>query len=112
MMWGMHGPGAEVHEERLVGGDLLGVGDHRLGLGDEIGREVVALFRCLVRLGLAVVAYEFRVVLMRIPTEKPVVALESAAQRPAIVGASRRGLFGRREMPFAHSIAAAAVRAH
>src|SRR5262245_20068128 len=109
MMRGMHRARAEVHEEWLVRGDLLGVGDHRPRLGDEIKREVVALFWRPVRLALAVVAYQLRVILVRIAAEKAVVALESPAQRPAVVRPSGRGLLSRREMPFSHGVGVVAV---
>jgi hypothetical protein len=41
----VHRPGGEVERERLVGGDLLGVGDERGRLVDQVLGEVVALLR-------------------------------------------------------------------
>jgi len=79
MMRRMHGAGTKIHKERLVGRNLLGIGDHCLGLADEIGRQVVALLRRLFRLGLAVVTDKFRVVLVRISTKKPVITLKATA---------------------------------
>ena len=38
MVWRMLCPWAEVHEEGLVGSDLLGVGNHALGLFHQIRR--------------------------------------------------------------------------
>jgi hypothetical protein len=82
---------------------------HRLRLSHEVGREVVALLRGLIRLGLAVVAHELRVILMRVAAQKAVEALESAAKRPAVVGAGGRGLLGGRQMPLAQRVGVVTV---
>ena len=93
----------------LFGRDLLRIGDHRLGLADEIGRQVIALFRRLVGFGLAVVAHELRVILMRIAAKEAVVALEAATERPAVIRARRRRLLGGRQMPLAKGVGVVAV---
>src|SRR5262249_36781978 len=73
------------------------------------GREMVSLFRSRLRLGLAVVAHQLRVVLVRVAAEESIVALESTTQRPAVVGSGRRGLLGRGEMPFADGVGVVAI---
>jgi hypothetical protein len=55
MMRGMAGAGAEVQVERLVRGDLLGVGDELDGLVGQVLGQVVALFGGAGRLDLVVV---------------------------------------------------------
>src|SRR6185369_3650721 len=70
----------------------------------EILREVVALFRRLRRLDLMVVVDEVRIVLMRVSAQKPVVALEAAAERPAIVRAGGADLLGWRQVPLADAV--------
>ena len=86
----MVGAGREVEEERLVGRDLLDVGDELDGLVGQIARQVVALLRRLRRLDLMVVVDEVGIVLVRVAAEEAVVALEAAPERPAVVRARRR----------------------
>jgi hypothetical protein len=105
----MHGAGAEVHEERLVGRHLLGVGDHRPGLLHQVGREVIALLGRLLRLDLRVVAHELGVVLVRVAAEEAVVALEAATERPAVVRPRGRRCLGRRQVPLAEGVRVVAV---
>ncbi|MGD9092875.1 MAG: hypothetical protein PVF74_08495 [Anaerolineales bacterium] len=45
MMWGVHGPGGEVHEERFVRCDLFGVGDEADRLVDQVFGQVIAFDR-------------------------------------------------------------------
>src|SRR5262249_48081559 len=93
----------------LIGRDLLGVGDHRLGLGDEIRRQVIALFRGLWSLDLHIVTHQLRVVLVRVAAKKTIIAFKSPTQWPAIIGAGGPGLLGRRQMPFAERISVVAI---
>ena len=94
----------EIKKERLVGGDLLQVGDEVDRLVGKIGGEVVALFRRLRRLDLMVVINEIGIILVRVAAEKAVIALEAAAQRPAVIGTGGADLLGRRQVPFADAI--------
>ena len=100
---------AEVHEERLVGRDLLGVGDEADRFVRQIFGQVVAFFRRLLRLHRVVVVNQLGIILVRLAAEKTVEALEAAAQRPAIVRACSRDLVRRREVPFADGIRVVAV---
>ena len=83
----MVGAGREVQEERLVGRDLLEVGDEFDCLVGEIDGEVVALLRRCRRLDLMVVEHEVGIVLVGVTAEEPVIALES----PARGASGRRG---------------------
>ena len=85
LMWRMVGARREVQEERLVGSDLFEVCDELDGLVREIDREVIAVLGRLRRLDLVVVEDEIGIVLMRVTAEETVVAVEPAAQRPAVV---------------------------
>ena len=109
VVWRVRGAGGEIHEERLVGGDLFGVGDHRLGLVDQVGRQVVALLRCLLRFNLGVVADKFRVVLVGVAAQETIIALEPATQRPTIVRAGRRHRLLRGQVPFADAVGVVAL---
>ena len=93
----------------LFGRDLLGVGDEADGLVHQVLGQVIALFRRLLRLDRVVVVHQLRVVLVRVAAEEAVVALEAAAQRPAVVGARRRDLLGRRQVPLAERVGVVAV---
>ena len=75
----MHGAGAEVHEEGLVGRHLLRIGDHRPGLGHQIGGEVVSLLRSCGGFYLGVVLHQLGVVLMRITAQEAVKAFKTPA---------------------------------
>jgi hypothetical protein len=109
MMGRVHSAGAEVHEERLVGRDLLRIGDHRLRFADKVRRKMIALFGSLVGFGLAVVAHQLRIVLVGVAAEKAIEALEPAAERPAVIRAGRRGLFGWGQMPLAERVGVIAM---
>ena len=100
----MLGPGGEVEEEWLVGSDLLGVGDKRDRLVSEVLGEVVALLGGVLRLHSVVVGGQLGVVLVGIATHEPEVAVEAAAQRPAIIRARCRDLVGGCEMPLADGV--------
>ena len=81
----VHRAGAEVHEERLVGGrDFLRV-DPIDGMVDEVLVEVVAVLGAAGRIDLVVVLPQVRLPLARLPGEEPVEALEPLPQRPAVV---------------------------
>jgi hypothetical protein len=81
----MLGAGCEIQKEGLVRRELLGVGDKADRRIHQIRRQVITLFRGLRRLDLAVVADEVGVVLAGVTPEKPIVALETATERPPIV---------------------------
>jgi hypothetical protein len=76
-------PGREVEKERLLRRQLFGVGDEADGLIDQIGRQVIALFRRLRRLDLAVVVDQVRIVLTGIATQEALVTLEARAAQAA-----------------------------
>ena len=82
--------GAEVQIERLVGIDLLGVGDELDRPVGQILGQVIALLRALRRLDLMVVVDQVRIPLARIAAEEPVEALKPTAQRPAVIRARGR----------------------
>ena len=84
MMRGVHRAGAEMQVERLVRGDLLGVGDELDRLVGQVLGQVIALLRGARRLDLVVVVDQVRVPLAGVPAEEPVEPLEPAAQRPAV----------------------------
>ncbi len=109
VMRGVHGAGAEVHEEGLVGRHLLGVGDEADGLVHQVFGDVVAFFRRLGRLHLVVVVDQFGVVLVGLAAQEAVEALKAAAQRPAVVGAGRRDLVGRGQVPLADGVGVVAL---
>ena len=58
MVGRVHRAQRKVHKERLVRGDLLGVGDKRLRLFHQVGRQVIALLRRLFRFHLMVVGHQ------------------------------------------------------
>ncbi len=101
--------GAEIQEEGLVGRDLLGVGDEADGLVGQVLGQVVALCGGLLRLDRVVVVDQLRIVLVGVAAQEAVVALETAPQRPAIVGAGRGDLIGRRQVPLADGVGVVAV---
>ena len=108
-MRSVSGSGAEVHEERLVGRDLFGVGDEADGLVDQILGQVIALFRGLFRLDRMVVVDQLRIVLMGVAAEEAVVALKAAAERPTVVRPGRRDLIGGRQVPLADGVGVVAA---
>ena len=101
LVGGVVGAGGEVQEEGLVRCHLLEVGDELDGLVGQVDRQVIALVGRLRRLDLMVVEDEVGIVLVGVTAEEPVVAVESAAQRPAVVRACGADLFGGGQMPLA-----------
>ena len=99
----------EVQIERLVGVDLLGVGDELDRPVGQVLGQVVALLGGLRRLDLMVVVDEVGVPLARVAAEEPVEALKPAAQRPAVVRARGRLLAAGDQMPLADHVGAVAV---
>jgi hypothetical protein len=77
---GVHRPGGEVQEERLVGGDLLGVGDERGRPVDQVLGEVVALLGGPLRLDPVVVGGQLGIVLVGVAAQEAVVAVEPPPQ--------------------------------
>ena len=99
----------EIEEERLVGSDLLQVGDEADRLVGEIRREVIAFLRSFRRLDLMIVVDEVGIILVGVAAEEAVVALEAAPERPAVVGAGGADLLGRRQVPLADAIGGVAL---
>ena len=91
----------EIEEERLVGRDLLQVGDEADRLVGKVGGQVIAFFRRLRRLDLMIVVDEVGIILMGVAAEKAVIALEAAPERPAIIGTGGADLLGWRQVPLA-----------
>ncbi len=108
-MRGVHGAGAKVHKEGLVGRHLLGVGDKADGLVHQVLGEVVALLRRLGRLHLVVVVDQLRIVLVGLAAQEAIEALKAAAQRPAVVGSGGRDLVGRGQVPLADGVGVVAL---
>ena len=109
MMRGMAGTGAEVQVERLVRGDLLGVGDELDGLVGQVLGQVVALFGGAGRLDLVVVVDQLWVPLAGIPAQEAVEALEAAPERPAVERPGRRFEFRGHQVVLADHVGAVAV---
>jgi hypothetical protein len=106
---GVHRPGGEVQEERLVGGDLLGVGDEGGRPVDQVLGEVVALLGRPLGLDPLVVGGQLRIVLVGVAAQEPVVAVEPSTQRPAVIGPGRRDLVGGGEVPLADRVGVVAL---
>src|SRR5208283_1860003 len=104
MMGCVHCAWAEIHEERLVWSDLLGVCDEANSLIHQVFCQVVALFRSLFSFYRVVVVYQFRIVLVCLAAQKAVESLKSAPQRPAVIGACGRDLVRRCQVPLADGI--------
>ena len=83
-MRGVRRAGAEMQVERLVRGDLLGVGDELDGLVGQILGQVIPLLRGARRLHLVVVIDQVRMPLAGVAAEEPVEPLEAAPQRPPV----------------------------
>src|SRR5262245_6053119 len=108
-MRGMSRARAKIHEERLVGSDLLGVGHYADRVVHQSFGQVIPLFRGPLRLHRMVVRDQFGIVLVGLAAEKTVEALEASTEGPAVVRTCRRQLISRREMPLAEGICVVAV---
>ena len=106
---GVRGAGAEVQEERLVRRDLLGVGDERDRLVDQVLGQVIALLRGARRLDLMVVVDQLRIPLAGVATEEAVEALEATPQRPPVVRPGRRLELRRHQVLLADHVGVVAV---
>ena len=102
---GVRTAGAEIHEERLVRRDYLGVSDELYGLVDEILRKVVSILRFVRLVDGMVIVDEIRVPLVSLAAHKPVEAFETRA-RAASGASTRRHLppLQGSEMPFPHGV--------
>ena len=99
----VHSPGAEIHEERFVRRDLLGVGYEADSLIGQVLGQMVTFLGRLGWLYPVVVVSQIRIVLVGVAAQEAIVTLETAAEGPAVVRAGGRDLVGRRQMPFADS---------
>ena len=95
------GAGGVVQEERLIGRGDVGVLDELDGLVGQVGAQVIAFLRLLGLLDGVVVVGQLREPLIGFAAQEAVVALEAAAQRPAVIGAGGGGVLGRRQVPLA-----------
>src|SRR5205814_5386333 len=93
------GPEAEVHEKGLRRVDGSRVGDHLLGLVDEVLGQVVALLPRARRVDLVVVADEGGRELVGLAAEEAIPALEATSQWPRGPGAGLVGLLFGCEVP-------------
>ena len=80
----VRGARAVVQIERLVRGNLGGVGEELDGPVGQVGVEVVALLRRRGRLDLVVVVDQVGIPLAGVAAQEPVEPLEPPAQRPAV----------------------------
>ena len=109
MMRRVHGPGAEIHKEGLVRGDLLGIGNEADGFVGQVFSDVIAFLGRFRRLDLVIVVDQFGIILVGFATEEAVETLETSAQRPAVVRTRRRNLVGWRQMPLADGVGVVAM---
>jgi len=65
---------------------------------------MITLLGGLFRLGLGIVANQFRIVLMGVAAQKAIVTLEPAAEGPPVVGAGRRHRLLRGQVPLAEAV--------
>ena len=91
---GVPGADGEPEEEGLVGRVGVGVLDEVDGVVGQVGVEVVALLRRGRLAHRVVVVGQVGVPLVGVATEEAVVALEAAAERPAVVGPGGVALLG------------------
>ena len=101
--------GAEMQEERLVRGHLLGVGDEGDGVIGQVLGQVIALRRATRRLHLVVVVDQLGIPLAGVAAQEPVEAVETAPERPPVVGPGGGLLLGRHQMPLADHVGVVAV---
>jgi hypothetical protein len=107
---GVRGAGAQLQVERLVRGDLLGVGDEPDRLVDQVLGQVIPLLGGAWRLHLVVVIDQFRMPLAGVTAQEPVEPLEAPSQRPAIIRPGRGLELRRQQMVLAHQVGAVPVR--
>ena len=94
----------QIHEERLVGVDDLGVLDELDGLVRHVVGEVVAVLRTPGGLDRVVVVHEVREPRVRLAAQPPVEALEATAERPAALVRRQVALLARGEVPLADAV--------
>ena len=100
------GAGAEVHEERPLRRDLLGVGDHADGMVDQVLGEVIARppRASVGLLDELLVLHQVGVPLVGLAAQEAVVALEAAAGRPVALGGGHVGLVLGDAVPLAEHV--------
>ena len=91
----------EVHEERLVGLDDLGVADELDRLGREVVGDVIAVLGPARRVDLVVVVDEVGIPVVGLAAEPSVEAFEPAPQRPPALERGEVALLARRQVPLA-----------
>ncbi len=100
----MGAPWAEIHEERLVRGDLLGIPDHLDGLLREVLAQVIPFGRRGRGLDHVVVIHEVRIPLVCLTPEEAVEPLEPPPVRPVTFGGGHVALLLRHEVPLTDGI--------
>ena len=108
---GMARAGRVIEEERLLGGDRLGVTDEFQRLVGEVLGEVVALVRRARRVDGVAVVDEVGIPLVRLGAEEAVEALEAAARRPVAPRGREVHLGVRAQVPFADHVGVPALGA-
>ena len=88
----------------LFGRHLLGVGDEADRAVDQILGEVIPLFGRLLRLDRVVVVDQLGIILVRVAAQEAVVAFETAAERPSVVGPGGARLLARGQVPLAERV--------
>ena len=101
---GVAGLRGEVHEERLVGVDHLGVADEPDRLVGEVVGEVVAVLGTAGALDRMVVVDEVRIPGVRLAAEPPVEPLEPAPERPPALERREVALLTGREVPLPDAV--------
>ena len=106
---GVPGAGGVVHEERLVGSDLLRVGDHADRTVREILAQVVPVFHRVRLVDRLVVLHQVRIPLVGLGAQEPVVPVEPAMGRPRPLRCRHAQLVGRSQVPLAERIGVPAL---
>ncbi len=99
LVGGVHGAEGQIGEEGPVGTDRRGVVDEAQRVVDQVLAQVVPLGGGARRLDAVVVVDQFRIELIGLALQEPVVPVEAALARPLVVGPGRRGVLHAAQVP-------------